>query len=54
MVKIGIFSSLASGFMFDLLKTFDEKHPRVSVELIEGNPAFMLPQSASFNSTWRS
>lgn len=39
MVKIGIFSSLASGFMFDLLKTFDEKHPRVSVELIEGNPA---------------
>ena len=42
MVKIGIFSSLASGFMFELLKTFDEKHPRVSIELIEGNPAVLV------------
>ncbi|MBN8994772.1 MAG: LysR family transcriptional regulator [Rhizobiales bacterium] len=38
-VKIGIFSSLASGFLFDLMKAFDEKHPRVTVELIEGNPS---------------
>jgi len=38
-VKIGIFSSLASGFLFDLMKVFDEKHPRVVVELIEGNPS---------------
>lgn len=38
-VKIGIFSSLASGFLFDLMKAFDEKHPRVAVELIEGNPS---------------
>ena len=26
-VKIGIFSSLASGFLFDLMKAFDAKHP---------------------------
>lgn len=38
-VKIGIFSSLASGFLFDLMKAFDEKHPRVAVELIEGSPS---------------
>ena len=38
-VKIGIFSSLASGFLFELLKAFARKHPRVVVELIEGNPA---------------
>lgn len=38
-IKIGIFSSLASGFLFDLMKAFDEKHPRVTVELIEGNPS---------------
>jgi DNA-binding transcriptional LysR family regulator len=38
-VKIGIFSSLASGFLFELLKAFDEKHPRVAVELIEDNPS---------------
>lgn len=37
-VKIGIFSSLASGFMFALLKTFAERYPQVAVELIEGNP----------------
>lgn len=38
-VKVGIFSSLASGFLFDLMKAFDAKHPRVTVELIEGNPS---------------
>ena len=38
-VKIGIFSSLASGFLFDLMKGFDAKHPRVAVELIEGDPS---------------
>jgi len=37
-VKIGILSSLASGFMFELLKTFHERYPQVAVELIEGNP----------------
>lgn len=38
-IKVGIFSSLASGFLFELLKEFDRKHPRVAVELIEDNPA---------------
>ena len=38
-IKVGIFSSLASGFLFDLMKAFDAKHPRVVVELIEGNPS---------------
>ncbi len=38
-IKVGIFSSLASGFLFELLKEFDRKHPRVTVELIEDNPA---------------
>lgn len=38
-IKIGIFSSLASGFLFDLLSTYDKEHPAVLVELIDGNPA---------------
>jgi DNA-binding transcriptional LysR family regulator len=38
-IKVGIFSSLASGFLFDLMKAFDAKHPRVVVELIESNPS---------------
>jgi len=38
-IKVGIFSSLASGFLFDLLQSYDKEHPGVLVELIEGNPA---------------
>ncbi|MFC0202998.1 LysR family transcriptional regulator [Novosphingobium soli] len=38
-IKVGIFSSLASGFLFELMKTLDDEHPRVAVELIEGNPS---------------
>ncbi|MFD2497598.1 LysR family transcriptional regulator [Rhizorhabdus histidinilytica] len=53
-IKVGIFSSLASGFLFELVKGFDAKHPRVAVELIEGIRRFMSPRSASFNSMSRS
>lgn len=38
-IKIGIFSSLASGFLFELLQAYDKSHPDVVVELIDGNPA---------------
>jgi len=37
-VKVGIFSSLASGFLFDLLSAFGATHPNVHVDVIDGNP----------------
>lgn len=37
-VRIGIFSSLASGFLSDLLSAYDEKHWKVRVDLIDGMP----------------
>lgn len=38
-IKIGIFSSLASGFLFELLRAYCKEHPSVRVELIDGDPA---------------
>ncbi len=38
-VRIGIFSSIASGFLADLLKAYYARHPEVRVELVDGNPA---------------
>lgn len=38
-IKVGIFSSLASGFLHELLNSYDRAHAGVSIELINGNPA---------------
>ena len=38
LIKVGIFSSLASGFLFDLLRAFGERHPKVQVDIIDGSP----------------
>ena len=38
-VRVGVFSSLASGFLFDLLRQFGTLYPNVRVDPIEGNPA---------------
>ena len=38
-VRVGVFSSLASGFLFDLLRQFGKLHPNVRVDPVEGNPA---------------
>lgn len=38
-VKVGIFSSLASGFLLDLLRAYDKYHAAVRVELFEGDPS---------------
>lgn len=38
LIKAGIFSSLASGFLFDLLRAFGTRHPNVRVDLIDNNP----------------
>lgn len=38
-IKVGIFSSLASGFLSDLLRAFDKAHARVRIEFIDGDPA---------------
>lgn len=38
-VRIGIFSSLASGFLYDLLRVYSLDHAEVRIELIEGAPA---------------
>ncbi|MCW5679555.1 MAG: LysR family transcriptional regulator [Anaerolineales bacterium] len=37
-VRIGIYSSIASGFLAELLRAYGERHSRVRVELIDGNP----------------
>lgn len=37
-IKVGIFSSLASGFLAELLRAFDETHARVRIDFIDGNP----------------
>ena len=39
LLKVGIFSSLASGFLFNLLRRFGTRHPTVQVDLIDGNPS---------------
>jgi Transcriptional regulator len=38
-ITIGIFSSLASGFLWELLREYDKRHPRVRIEFIDGDPA---------------
>lgn len=38
-VKIGVFSSLGTGFLSDLLETFERKHPAIGIEFIEGDQA---------------
>jgi len=37
-IRIGIFSSLASGFLADLLRIYDKDHAGVLIDLIDGNP----------------
>lgn len=38
-VRIGIYSSIASGFLAELLRMYEDQHPSVDIEMIEGNPA---------------
>ncbi len=38
-VRIGIFSSLASGFLSDLIEAFGTRHAAVKLTFIDGNPA---------------
>jgi len=38
-VRIGIFSSLASGFLSDLIQTFSARHDAVQLSFVDGNPA---------------
>lgn len=39
MVRIGIFSSLASGFLADLLQAYQVDNPLVHLDFVEGGPA---------------
>jgi DNA-binding transcriptional LysR family regulator len=38
-LKIGLFSSLASGFLPELLRRFAEEHPEIDVSIVEGPPS---------------
>lgn len=38
-IKIGIYSSIASGFLAELLGLYADCHPKVQIDLIEDNPA---------------
>ncbi len=37
-VKVGIFSSFASGFLADLFRAYDQKHAKVRIDFIDGAP----------------
>lgn len=37
-VKIGIYSSIASGFLAELLHAYGARHDKVRIELVDGNP----------------
>jgi len=38
-LRIGIFSSLSSGFLQELLRSFHEQHEGVQLQVLDGNPA---------------
>ncbi|KFC62035.1 Transcriptional regulator, LysR family [Devosia sp. LC5] len=38
-IRIGIFSSLASGYLSDLMRAYSERHSRVRIEFYDGDPA---------------
>lgn len=38
-IKVGIFSSLASGFLSDLFQAYDQNHGEVRIDFVEGEPA---------------
>jgi DNA-binding transcriptional LysR family regulator len=38
-IRIGIFSSLVSGFLSDLLRAYDKDHAKVRIEFVHANPA---------------
>ncbi|AZI35832.1 LysR family transcriptional regulator [Caenibius tardaugens] len=38
-LRVGIYTSLASGFLLELLKSFGEQHGGVQLEIADGNPA---------------
>lgn len=42
-VRIGLFSSLASGFLAELLQAYDAGHAGVRLDFIEGGPSDHLP-----------
>lgn len=42
-VRIGIFSSLASGFLAELIQTYGTKHASVRLEIVEGGPCDHVP-----------
>lgn len=37
-VRIGIYSSFASGFLAEVLRNYSARHDRVRIELVDGNP----------------
>lgn len=37
-VRIGIYSSIASGFLAELLGSYGKHHKKVSIEMVDGNP----------------
>ena len=38
-VKVGIFSSLASGFLAQMLRTYSNRYPEVRIDIVEGAPS---------------
>lgn len=39
LIRIGIFSSLASGYLTDLFRAYSQRHSRVRIEFFDGDPA---------------
>lgn len=38
-VRVGIFSSLASGFLAQMLRTYSNRYPEVRIDIVEGAPS---------------
>lgn len=53
-IRIGIFSSLASGFLAHLMCSFNTSHVDVRVEIVEGAPSEHLVAVQHHQLTWRS
>jgi DNA-binding transcriptional LysR family regulator len=43
LVRIGIFSSIGSGFLADLIQAYEGNHPGVRLEFVEGGPFDHVP-----------
>jgi hypothetical protein len=50
-IRIGILSAMASGFLFELLRSFDRQHAAVQIEFVDAEPADHIAEFRKRDST---